>query len=113
MEFQPHPKNLFPTVLLGLLLAPLMGIGMFLIWLNYEKWTNTVYTISEDSISISEKTSKKTMKKENILEIEVVQGSLQKLLKVADIRIISKKGQIVYQGIEIDSDIYNTLTSLI
>ena len=113
MEFQPHPKQLFPTYVLGLLLAPLMGIGLFLIWLNYEKWMNTHYTISDEAISVSEKSSKKTMKKQNITELEVVQGKIQKILGICDVRIKSKKGMIVLQGVEMDSDIFKTLTSLL
>lgn len=90
-----------------------MGLGLFLIWLNYEKWMNTNYIISAEAISVSEKSAKKTMQKSNITEIEVVQSKFQKLLGICDVRIKSKKGMIAFQGIEMNSDIFSTLTSLI
>lgn len=112
ITLSPSWKNYFWVYLLGVLLAPLL-IGIVLLWFINKTRNQTIYTITDFTISRSDKDGKISLDLVHILSTSYSQTKLQKLFGIGDIKLQANVSELVLEGIEHPSSLLEKIDTAI
>lgn len=100
IELKPSYTFLFWWYLLGVLLVPLFGIGLIVLFLAYKKQSAITYEIGNQSITITDRTTSETVDLADIIEIKVQQRWIDKKLSAGKLLLITELKTTEWVGIQ-------------
>ena len=96
----PSHKSLFWWYLLGIILIPLFGAGLYLIWRFYKAHNSISYTIKDQSITVSDSKFEQNVDLVNIKNVSVYQRWIEKKFNIGNLSIDTESSSVEMIGIE-------------
>ena len=100
IELKPSYTYLFWWYIFGVLLVPIFGIGLIVLYLSYKKQTAITYVIGNHSITKTDRSYSETVDLTEILEINIRQSWIDKKLKTGSLHLITEHKTVELAGIE-------------
>lgn len=96
----PSHKSLFWWYLLGFILIPLFGVGLYLIYRFYSSHNSIVYTITDHAITAKDSKIEQKMDLVNIQDVDVTQKWIDKKFGIGMVTIHSNSRTVDLIGLE-------------
>lgn len=100
IELKPSYTFLFWWYILGLLLVPVIGIGLIILFLTYRKQSAVTYEIGNHSITKTDTSYSETVDLADIREIKVEQSWIDEKLNAGKLLLITELKTVILQGIK-------------
>lgn len=100
INLNPSFSHFFWWYLTGLLLVPLFGIGFIVLILSYKKQSAISYSISNQSITKTNRYDSETVDLADILEVTVHQSWVDRKLKAGKLTLITDHKRMDMVGIQ-------------
>jgi len=107
----PSHKSLFWWYLLGIILIPLFGVGIYLIYRFYSSNNAISYRITDHSITVRDSNVEQKMDLANIQKVEVSQKWIDKKFGLGLVTIRSDSNAIDMIGMENPQNLADTIMS--
>ena len=100
IELKPDWKRSFWGYLLGIILIPVFGIGLAVLWVVHTKRVSTVYTVTDRHIEYVDKNISQKIDLANVSTLDVEQNWLDKKFNLGDLKLSSTDRSITLRGQE-------------
>jgi len=98
IELRPDWKRWFWGYFFGILMIPLAGIGLFILWKVHSKKKSYVYKVTDRQIKAVGDNVSQTVDLANITNLDVEQNWFDKKFGIGDITLITRSRQIKLLG---------------
>lgn len=109
IQLRPNWKRWFWGYAIGVLLIPLLGLGLFIIWRVYNTQRSYLYTVTNRRIKSVDRTFSSSVDLSNIIEVSVTQNLFQNLFGIGDVKVATDSREIVLLGQEDPEQLAETL----
>jgi len=113
IELRPDWKRWFWGYFFGILLIPLAGIGLFVLWKVHSKKKSYVYEVTDRQITAIGENVSQTVDLANITNLDVEQNWLDKKFSIGDITLITRSRQIKLLGQSNPQSLADTISTAI
>lgn len=113
IELRPDWKRWFWSYFFGILLIPLLGIGLFVLWKVHQKKKSIIYKVTDQQIKATEENISQTVDLTNIKTLDVVQNWLDQQFDIGDIILITESRQISLLGQKKPKSLADTISAAI
>lgn len=100
INLKPSYAYQFWGYIIGVLLVPLFGIGLVVIYMAYRKQSAITYEMGNQSITKTNSTYSETIDLADIQEINIQQGWIDKKLNVGKLVLITEQKTVELVGIQ-------------
>ncbi len=98
IELRPDWKRWFWGYFFGILLIPLAGIGLFVLWKVHSKKNSYVYEVTDQQIRASEGNISQAVDLVNIKTLDIEQNWIDKKFDLGDVTLITESRTIKLLG---------------
>ena len=98
IELKPDWKRWFWGYLLGVLLVPVIGIGLVVLWFVHSRRKSMVYTVTDRQIEYRDKTMSQKIDLANVETLDVEQNWVDKKFGIGDIKLSTSSRSITLKG---------------
>lgn len=98
IELKPHWKRWFWGYFFGILLIPVLGIGIAVLWIVHTRRTNISYTVTDRQIEYRDRKISQKIDLANVKTLDVEQNWLDKKFGIGDITLSTETRKITLKG---------------
>lgn len=113
IELRPDWKRWFWGYFFGILLIPLAGIGIFVLWKVHKKKNSYIYEVTDQQIRATGENISQTVDLANIKTLDVEQNWFDKKFNIGDIILITESRTIKLLGQTNPQVLAETITTAI
>jgi len=113
IELRPDWKRWFWGYFFGILLIPLAGIGLFVLWKVHRKKKSYIYEVTDQQIRVTGDNLSQTVDLVNIKTLDVEQNWFDKKFNLGDITLITESRTIKLLGQTNPQVLAETITTAI
>lgn len=100
VELQPSWKRWFWSYLFGILLIPLLGLGLLLLWRAQKKKKQILYEVTNQQIKSRDRNYSQSVDLVNITSVDVEQNWIDQKLGIGDLLLKTDTRRVVILGQE-------------